>query len=121
MKVYAFLFFNNFYKGNNILCFLFASPDNTALPNWGLLLKERICSYGTLEELTSIGKNDKNGNGGQTPHECVTIHLHQILSLFQQAGSCFHQLVKICCRIANGSDIFQTTPWMQSDLSLLII
>ena len=36
----------NLAKGNNFHDFLFASLANTAsaLPNWGLLSKERICS-----------------------------------------------------------------------------
>ena len=31
-------------KGNNFFDFLFASLEDRALPKWGLLLKEKICS-----------------------------------------------------------------------------
>ena len=40
------MFFIHFFaKGNNLHDFLFASMNNKALTTWGLLLKERICSY----------------------------------------------------------------------------
>ena len=35
---------HHFHKGNNFWDFLFASQANKACPEYGLLLKERICS-----------------------------------------------------------------------------
>ena len=34
-----------FAKRNNLCDFLFASPDDKTLPEWGLILSESICSY----------------------------------------------------------------------------
>ena len=47
LHIFFLLFFCHFAKGNNFRDFLFAFLDNAALPKWGKLLKERICSYGS--------------------------------------------------------------------------
>ena len=46
LKVYGYIsmFFRLFIKGNNFRDFLFACLTDVALPNRGLLSKERICS-----------------------------------------------------------------------------
>ena len=41
---YTAMFFHQFYRERQLLILLFASLADTAFPNWGLLLKERICS-----------------------------------------------------------------------------
>ena len=51
-----------FTKVYNFCDFLFASHDHIALQTWGLLLKERICSYKQILffiELTSFDKGSK--------------------------------------------------------------
>ena len=41
------MIFYQFTIGNNFSDFLFAFLNNAALSHYGLLLKERICSYGS--------------------------------------------------------------------------
>ena len=47
MDTRSFVFPSYFTKGNNFLDLMFASLVDKALPNVDLLLKERICSYGS--------------------------------------------------------------------------
>ena len=50
-------------KGNNFSDFLFGFLEDKVLPKWGLLLKERICSFifqranSSLEELTPLRRD----------------------------------------------------------------
>ena len=44
-------------KGSNFCEFLFASTGNTTLLKWGLLLKERICSYKKILKNFQLGAN----------------------------------------------------------------
>ena len=45
MDGYTFLLFLPYLQREITYDLMFASLDNITLPNWGLLLKERICSY----------------------------------------------------------------------------
>ena len=67
-----------FMKGDNFYDFLFASLDKVTLSKWGLLLKKRICSYGSkffsliVDPIEKGGKNDM----GKTAYpESLFIHL----------------------------------------------
>ena len=55
MNSYTFMVFQNVYKGNKFCDFLLASLDNKVLPEWGLLLKERIFSTGELSSIQKKG------------------------------------------------------------------
>ena len=81
IKVYDYtsMFFHHFTKGNNCSNFLFASLSEVALPNWGLLLKERTCSWKSKFfplRVDHIEKGGKIENGRVASPKSVPIHLN---------------------------------------------
>ena len=50
-----------FTKGDNFYNFLVASLESLALQKWNLLLKERICSYGSKFFPLSVDSTEKGG------------------------------------------------------------
>ena len=71
-------FFHNFYQRNDLDDFLFSSLNGKALPKWGLLLKERICSSRSkffplrVDPSEKAGKDEK---GNVASFESVHIHV----------------------------------------------
>ena len=57
----SFSVFSIFSKGNKFCNFLFATVGDIALPKWGQLLKERICSFKSKFFPLRFGPGEKEG------------------------------------------------------------